>query len=84
MKNIINYICTIQYFGTMMIVLKLPHPLKWGIRDDCINYSKVIEYMSVDEYIHIIEEGLLWKHIHTQQLQRMARIKRADRGRNKR
>ena len=68
----------------MMIVLKLPHPLKWGIRDDCINYSKVIEYMSVDEYIHIIEEGLLWKHIHTQQLQRMARIKRADRGGNKR
>ena len=51
----------------MIIVLKLPHPLKWGIRDDCINYSKVIEYMSVDEYIHIIEEGLLWKHIHTQQ-----------------
>ena len=39
----------------MMIVLKLPHPLKWGIRDDCINYSKVIEYMSVDELLKLRE-----------------------------
>lgn len=45
-KNIINWLCTIYNFSTILIVQKYSHTPKWGIRDDCNIYHIVIESRS--------------------------------------